>query len=154
MCMAQTSNAAPCCLRCGPCHACSKPVMAEELLTRMATHLDLRQDAPGWMQLITGSPSKLENESMRLLRSILPDQIIRRMKEVSSLLHFGAGCSSLLQRSQLVVAASRLCSLLQRMHMRAGWRVSAAVPWGLLVKLFVHTNPVRNSLLAACAALT
>ena len=120
----------------------------------MATHLDLRQDAPGWMQLITGSPSKLENESMRLLRSILPDQIIRRMKEVFSFLHYGAGCSSLLQRGQLVVAAFRLCSMLQRMHMRAGWRVGAAVPWGLLVKLFVHTNPVRNSLLAACAAFT
>ena len=60
----------------------------------MATHLDLRQDAPGWMQIITGSPSKLDNESMRLLRSILPDRIIRRLKEVVSLLHCGAGCAS------------------------------------------------------------
>lgn len=64
----------------------SKPVMAEELLTRMATHLDLRQDAPGWMQIITGGPSKLDNEALRLLRSILPDRIIRRMKEGQTLI--------------------------------------------------------------------
>ncbi len=88
----------------------------------MATHLDLRQDAPGWMQIITGGPSKLDNEALRLLRSILPDRIIRRMKEVLSLLHCGAGCATLLQHAHLVEAACCMCRLLQHMHVRAGWR--------------------------------
>ena len=96
--------------------------MAEELLTRMATHLDLRQDAPGWMQIITGAPRKLDNDAMSLLRSIMPDRIIRRMKEVPSLLHCGAGCAPLPQHSQMVLAACCLRIPLQPMHVRAGWR--------------------------------
>ena len=106
----------------------------------MATHLDLRQDAPGWMQIITGSPSKLDNESMRLLRSILPDRIIRRMKEVVSLLHYGANCATLLQHSQLVEAACCCCSMLQHMHVRAGWQMVQLCLGSCLSRDFVHTN--------------
>lgn len=63
---------------------CSKPIKRAELIARIGAHLRLKADS-SWVNSLASGAMKDDAEAMKILKSILPENIITRIKVIVTL---------------------------------------------------------------------